>query len=123
MYELFADMLKFYASNPHVSDTDFWIMANETISTSNMPLIQVLDNQRALGIQVNWISYLKQCDPVYCDVVTEVSFTAKCGNWWLWCPFADCYPEDFVAVTSNCMWVAKYLRVFVWICAQQSSQA
>ena len=78
MYELFADMLKFYASNPHVSDTDFWIMANETISTSNMPLIQVLDNQRALGIQVNWISYLKQCDPVYCDVVTEVSFTAKC---------------------------------------------
>jgi hypothetical protein len=78
IYEAFSDMLKLYSSNPHISDTEFWVLANETVTTAKMPLIQVLDDKQALGIQVDWVSYLKQCDPIYCDVVKQVSFAAKC---------------------------------------------
>ena len=78
IYEVFADMLKLYESNPHVSDTEFWVMANETVTASQMPLILVLDEKQAIGIQVDWVSYLRQCGPIYCDVVMQVSFAAKC---------------------------------------------
>lgn len=79
IYEVFTYMRQLYGSNSHVSDDQFWSMANGTNTTSSPPILltQVLDNKLALGMQVNWTSYVEECSPIYCDVVEETSVAYK----------------------------------------------
>ncbi|KAH7277988.1 hypothetical protein KP509_38G018700 [Ceratopteris richardii] len=79
IYEAFAAMVETYGSNPHVSDLEFWNVANATIPTTviDWPFIQMIDSRSALGMQVNWTRYASICRPLYCDVVEGVSVGKK----------------------------------------------
>lgn len=77
IYELLSRMLQQFGSDPHSSDLDFWIADNSTFASSQIRLIQVIDNTTAVGLQVNWTEYVRGCSPIYCDVVKETSLGSR----------------------------------------------